>query len=207
MHTPVQHPHPTSILARLLGAAVLLGLAAPTAVFADAAPWKIDAAHTRVGFSVPHMVISDVEGRFHGVSGDIRIDDSKPGASSVRLEIEAASVDTDNDKRDEHLRSPDFFDAKKHPKLTFVSTGIKKAGKAYKVTGDLSIRGVTRRVTLRVELSKALKNPWGQTVRAARVTGKLNRKDFGLTWNKALEAGGVLVGEEITLDIRMELNR
>jgi polyisoprenoid-binding protein YceI len=185
-------------------------LALPAAALAASASgpseWKIDPAHTTVGFSVPHMVISEVEGRFREFSGDVRIDDDKPKDSKVTFVVKTASVDTDNDKRDDHLRSPDFFDSEKHPKMTFESKKIRKVGKDdYRVTGELTIRGVTRPVTLKVELSKPLKDPWGNTVRGVRVRGEIDRKDFGLTWNKVLEAGGVLVGDEVTIDIKMEL--
>jgi polyisoprenoid-binding protein YceI len=175
---------------------------------ASAAPWTIDPAHTRVGFTVPHMMVSNVEGRFHDVKGNVDLDDQDLTKSTVELTIGAASIDTENPDRDKHLKSPDFFDVAKYPNLTFKSTKITKAGKnKYKVLGDLTIRDQTKPVTLDVTLSDPIANPWGKQVRGAKVEGKLNRKDFGLNWNKSLDKGGVLVGDEVTLNIQVELNQ
>jgi polyisoprenoid-binding protein YceI len=175
---------------------------------AVAAPWDIDAAHTAAQFSVKHMMISTVRGEFQKVSGTVDIDDQDVAKSKLDIVIDAASINTRVQKRDEHLRSPDFFDVAKFPTLTFKSTKVEKAkdGKLL-VTGDLQMRGVTKAITLTVNtLTPAQKNPWGQTVRGVSASGKLNRKDFGLNWNKALEAGGVLVGDEVELLIDAELN-
>ncbi len=174
---------------------------------AEPAEWSVDAAHARVGFSVPHMVVSDVEGQFKTFSGKVVLDDADLTKSSVELSVDVASIDTDNADRDKHLRSGDFFAADKHPKITFKSTKIKKAGKAYKVTGDLTIRGVTKSVTLDVTLTDPVTNPWGKQVRGVKVSGKLKRQDFGVSWNKSLDKGGVLVGDEVTLNIKLELNK
>jgi polyisoprenoid-binding protein YceI len=187
----------------------LAALALTTTQLAHAEEWAIDAAHTRVGFTVPHLVVSEVEGVFHEVKGKIDIDDKDLTKSSVDLTITASSVDTGNADRDKHLKSPDFFDAAKYPTLTFKSTKIVKgAGKdKFKVTGDLKIRDVTKSVTLDVTGSDAITNPWGKQVRAVKVEGKVKRTDFGLTWNKTLEKGGVLVGEDVTISVRFELNK
>lgn len=175
---------------------------------AHAEEWAIDAAHTRVGFSVPHLVVSEVEGVFHEVKGKIDIDDKDLTKSTVDLTITASSVDTGNADRDKHLKAPDFFDVAKYPTLTFKSTKIAKAGKdKFKVTGDLKIRDVTKTVTLDVTASAPVQNPWGKQVRAVKVEGKLKRTDYGLNWNKALDKGGVLVGEDVTIAIRFELNK
>lgn len=189
---------------RLIAALPLLiaGLA-----HADAAEWKLDAGHTSVGFTVPHLVVSSVEGRFKEATAKISLDEADLTKSQVAVEINAASVDTGDTKRDEHLKSPDFFDVKKFPKLTFKSTKIAKAGAGYKLTGDLTIRDVTKSVTLDATLSAPIKTPWGNHARAARVSGKIKRSDFGLKWNKALEAGGVLVGEEVTLNVIAEVTK
>jgi polyisoprenoid-binding protein YceI len=174
---------------------------------ADAVEWKLDTSHTNVGFSVPHLVVSSVEGRFKEASAKVSLDDADLAKSEVSAEINAASIDTGDAKRDDHLRGPDFFDAKKFPKLTFKSTKVVKAGAGYKLTGNLTIRDVTKAVTLDATLSAPVKTPWGNQARAAKLTGKLKRTDFGLKWNKGLEAGGVLVGEEVTLNISAEVTK
>ena len=118
-----------------------------------------------------------------------------------------SSIDTGNQERDTHLRSGDFFDTAKFPQIAFKSTSIQKAGKAYKITGDLTIRGVTKRVTLDATLSDVIQSPWGNAVRAARLTGSVDRRDFGLTWNKALDKGGVLIGNTVTIDVKLEITK
>jgi polyisoprenoid-binding protein YceI len=174
---------------------------------ADAAEWKLDLSHSSVGFSVPHLVISSVEGRFKEASSKINIDDADPTKSQISVEIKPDSIDTGDAKRDEHLKGVDFFEVKKFPKLTFKSTKIAKAGATYKLTGDLTIRDITKTVTLDATLSAPVKTPWGNHARAAKLTGKIKRSDFGLKWNKALEAGGVVVGEEVTIDVKAEVTK
>ncbi len=190
----------------------VLALATATSLFsatamADVSEWAIDASHTHVGFSAPHMVVSEVEGQFKTFSGKVMLDEKELTKSRVEFSIDVASVDTDSKDRDKHLVGPDFFDAAKTPKITFVSESIKKAGKGYKVTGKLTMRGVTKQVTLDATISEAITNPWGKLVRAVKVSGKVNRQDFGVAWNKSLDKGGVLVGDEVTLDIKLELNK
>lgn len=177
-------------------------LAAPAAAFAST--WTLDASHADVAFSVRHMMVSNTKGRFSGVKGTLEIDDKDVTKSKIDVEIDVKTVDTREPKRDEHLRAPDFFDVAKHPTMTFASKSIAKAGSGFKVTGDLTIRGVTKSVVLDVTLTDAVKTPFGTTVRAVSGSTKINRKDFGLTWNKAIEAGGVAVGEEVTITIDAE---
>ncbi|MES1183741.1 MAG: YceI family protein [Myxococcales bacterium] len=174
---------------------------------ADSAEWKLDMTHSTVGFTVPHLVVSSVDGRFKEATATVNLDEADLAKSEVTVVINAASVDTGDAKRDEHLRSPDFFDAKKFPTLTFKSTKITKAGAGYKLSGNLTIRDVTKPVTLDATLSAPVKTPWGNQARAAKVTGKIKRSDFGLKWNKALEAGGVLVGEEVTINVKAEVTK
>ncbi|RYZ05342.1 MAG: polyisoprenoid-binding protein [Myxococcales bacterium] len=174
---------------------------------ADSVEWKLDTSHTTVGFSVPHLVVSSVDGRFKEATAKINLDDADLTKSQVSVEINAGSIDTGDQKRDDHLKSPDFFDAKKFPKLTFKSTKITKAGAGYKLTGDLTIRDVTKSVTLDATLSAPVKTPWGNQARAAKVTGKIKRGDFGLKWNKALETGGVVVGDDVTIDVKSEVTK
>lgn len=194
-----------NVLSSVLAMGLVIG-AGGTAIASD---WDIDAAHSTAQFSVRHMMVTTVRGQFDKVSGKVTLDEKNPTKSAVDFKIDAASINTREPKRDEHLRSPDFFDVKKFPDITFTSTKIAKAGKdKYKVTGDLTMHGVTKPITLQVSApATEMKSPFGQTVRGASATGKLNRKDFGLNWNKALEAGGVLVGDEVTVDVDLELVR
>jgi polyisoprenoid-binding protein YceI len=178
---------------------------APTMAFAST--WEIDPAHSNVEFSVRHMMVTTVKGHFQKVSGVVEIDDKNITKSSVEVTIDAASVDTREPKRDAHLKSPDFFDVAKYPVITFKSTKVEKAGTGkLKVTGDLTIHGVTKAVVLMVEgPSPAIKDPFGRTVRGVMATSKINRKDWGMTWNKALDTGGVLVSDEVKLELNAEL--
>jgi len=180
-------------------------------LLASAAPteWKIDTAHSSATFSIRHMMVSNVRGEFGNLTGTLMVDDADLTKSSVTAEIDAATINTRVAKRDEHLKSPDFFDVSKFPKLTFKSTKVEKAGNQLKVTGDLSIHGVTKSIVLTAELpTPAIKDPFGNTKRGFSATAKINRKDFGLHWNKALEVGGgVVVGEEVSINIDIEANQ
>jgi polyisoprenoid-binding protein YceI len=182
-------------------------LALATGGSALASEWKIDPSHSAAQFSVKHMMVSTVRGQFQKMTGTVNLDDQDATKSAVDITIDASSIDTREPKRDGHLKSPDFFDVAKFPTITFKSTKIEKTGAdKFKVTGDLTMHGQTHPVTLNVEgPGPATKSPWGAPVRGVTATGKLSRKDWGLTWNKALEAGGVLVGDEVTLQIDAEL--
>lgn len=166
--------------------------------------WTIDPLHTQIEFSVRHMGLSTVRGRFRTFAGSVTTDDGgRPVAVSV--DIETASIDTNAADRDAHLRSPDFFDAAAHPTIAFRSRDVRAlAGGRFEVVGDLTMHGVTLPVTLEAEVGEAIRDPWGQPRRAALVTGKLNRKDFGLAWNQVLEAGALLVGEEVRLSFDVQ---
>lgn len=179
--------------------------AAPTP--AGLTEWTIDPSHSHVGFSVPHMVVSEVEGKFKQWKGKALIDEKSLEKSQVSFTIEAASIDTADAKRDEHLKGPDFFDTAKYPQITFKSTKITKAGAGYNLQGDLTIHGVTKPVTLTATVSDGIANPWGNLVRAVKITGKVKRTDFGLNWNKTLDKGGLLVGETVDLNLKLEINR
>jgi len=168
--------------------------------------WNIDGSHSTAEFSVRHLMITNVKGRFGTLSGTVDYDPEKPEASQIDVTIDATSIDTRDEKRDAHLRSPDFFDVEKFPSLTFKSTSVKKTDDGFAATGDLTIHGVTKPVTLEVEgPSDQSKDPWGNTRIGASATAKINRKDFGLNWNAALEAGGVLVGEQVKISIEVSL--
>jgi polyisoprenoid-binding protein YceI len=179
------------------------------AVPARASVWEIDAMHSSAGFSVKHMMVSNVKGTFGKVTGTLDLNDKDPIKSTVNVSIDASTINTNEPKRDAHLKSPDFFDVAKYPTITFKSTKVEKAGKAkFKVTGELSMHGVTKPVVLTVEgPTPEMKNSMMNTFsRGASATGKINRKDWGLTWNKPLEsAGGVLVGDDVSLAIDVEL--
>lgn len=167
------------------------------------ATWQIDPSHTSVEFAVKHMVVTTVKGLFSEVSGTIELDEQDLSRSLARAEISAASIDTRWPERDAHLRSADFLDAENFPTLTFRSTAIEPNGDRYKLYGDLTIRGITRPVVLEAEFNGQGKDPWGGTRAGFSATGTIDRKDFSMTWNGALEAGGLLVGDQvkITLDV------
>ena len=194
------------MISKLSRSARAFALVALASLPAFAANYTLDGGHSRVGFGVKHMMVTSVKGQFKAFSGTVSIDDADVTKSVVKVDIDVASVDTNNEKRDEHLKSADFFDVQNHPKMTFASTSVKKAGQKLLVTGDLTLHGVTKPVTLTVEgPSKEWTNPWGQVVRGASATGKFNRKDFGMTFGKVTEAGGVLVADEVNLDFDLEL--
>lgn len=164
--------------------------------------WNIDAVHSQATFSVKHMMISTVRGRFDVLSGKLDIDEAHPENSWVEAEVDAASINTHDPKRDGHLVSADFFDVAQFPKITFKSTKVEPVGKdEYRVIGDLTIHGVTKQETFHAEYSGQLKDLYGLQRAAFSVKGTVNRKDFGLNWNVALESGGVLVGDKVTIEI------
>lgn len=172
-----------------------------------AATWKIDQAHTTVEFKIRHLMVSWVKGVFSDVEGTVDIDPADLAKSTTKVRIGTASIDTNNQKRDDHLRSPDFFNAAKFPAMTFVSRQVEVAnGQPVKIVGDLTILDVTREVALEVEdFSQTVTDPWGNTRRGASASTQINRSDYGLTWNKALEAGGVVVGDEVHINLEIEL--
>jgi len=185
----------------------IIALALP--VLALASTWNIDPEHSNVGFKVRHLMVSNVKGNFEKFTGTVDINDRDITKSKVEVNIDTNSINTSVQKRDEHLRSADFFDVAKYPEMTFVSKKVAKFGKdKLKVTGFLTLHGVTREVVLDVEgPSKESKDPWGNIRKGATATTKINRKDFGLVWNKALETGGVAVGDEITITLEIEMIR
>lgn len=194
-----------SIIASAVTGTFLLGASAT----AFGANWEVDPAHSTVGFAVRHMMVSTVHGSFAKYSGTIAIDDADVSKSTAHIEIDATSVTTGNDKRDEHLRSPDFFDTAHFPKLVFDATRVERKGDgSLAMTGNLTIKNVTRPVILSVtSLSGEVKDPWGGTRRGATATTKISRKEFGLSWNKALETGGAVVGDEVTIQLEVELTK
>lgn len=170
--------------------------------------WEIDPVHSSAQFSVRHLMVSNVRGEFTRVSGTLRYDPANPAASRVEAAIEAASINTREPQRDQHLRSADFFDVEKFPAITFQSKHVSGEDGELRVTGDLTIHGVTREVTLDVEgPTPAVRDPWGNIRIGASASTKINRKDFGLNWNAVLEAGGFVVGDEVKISLDIEAVR
>ena len=190
---------------RLFSTATFLALAAVPAL-AGAATYDIDSAHSAATFTVRHLMVSNVRGEFGKTTGTVVYDEKDPTKSTVEATIDVSTINTRDPKRDGHLKSPDFFDAEKFPTITFKSKAITRAGKGkLKMKGDLTMHGVTKEVVLDLEApAKPVKSPWGTEVYGVQAAGKINRKDFGVSWNKTLEAGGLLVGDEVRIAINVE---
>jgi len=171
-----------------------------------ASNWDIDPAHTTVGFSVRHMMVSNVRGEFGKVTGAVNWHDTDVTKSTAEATVDATTINTREPKRDDHLKSADFFDVAKYPTITFKSTTVKKLGAdRLQIKGDLTMHGITKPVTLEATYTNEVKDPWGNTRRGASAHTKLNRKDFDLKWNKTLESGGVLVGDDVDITLDLEL--
>jgi polyisoprenoid-binding protein YceI len=167
--------------------------------------WQFDLAHSGISFWVRHLLVSKVRGSFTRFAGDLHFNEAVPAESHLEVQIEAASVDTHEAKRDEHLRSPDFFDAAKYPHLTFRSTRVEAAGsERYRVTGDLTIHGVTHEATLDVEYAGRVKDPWGGERAGFSARSTIDRKDFGIVFNQVLDAGGLALGDKVEIAIEIE---
>lgn len=168
--------------------------------------YVIDPSHSHAAFSVRHLMVSNVRGEFQRFSGEVSYDPARPEATAVNVSIDVASINTREEKRDAHLRSADFFDAERFPAITFASKGAKKSGDGIALVGDLTIHGVTREVTVAVEdITAEHKDPWGNSRIGGSASTKIKRSDFGMTWNSAIEAGGVLVGDEVKIQLEVEL--
>jgi polyisoprenoid-binding protein YceI len=185
---------------------IVLGLALLAPVPAWTATWEADPAHSQVGFAIRHMMIATVRGTFNAFTAAATGDPAKPTEATIVATIQAASIDTGNEKRDGHLKTADFLDVEKHPTITFKSKKIESAGAGKaKVTGDLTLHGVTKEVVLDVEgPTQVVKDPMGNTKAGAHATTKINRKDFGIVWNKTMDGGGLMVGDEVTITIDVE---
>jgi len=183
---------------------VLILLVIPALVWP--ATWQIDPDHSSFQFKIRHLMVSNVKGGFTKPTGTVIMDDQDEANLKVELMIDAASIDTGHAKRDEHLKSPDFFDAAKHPTITFVSKKVTKAASGIKVTGDLTIRGMTKEVTVDVEgPTPVVKDPRGAFRRGASGHTRINRRDFGIAWNRVLDTGGVVIGDEVDIYVEVEL--
>lgn len=189
-----------------LSSIALAAALSPVNLPALAETWVADAAHSSIGFSVRHVMVSNVKGAFGKFTASVDGSPTDPGSAKISATIEVASVDTRDAARDGHLRSADFFDAEKFPQMTFVSTKVEKTSETTaKVTGDLTIRGVKRPVVLDVEYTAPVKSMQGKTVIGASATGKVSRKDFGVSWSKSLDGGGVVVGDDVKIQLDLEL--
>lgn len=191
---------------------IVLGLIAAVLsfpIFASESTWQIDPDHSNLQFKIQHLTVSNVKGSFAKAKGVVNIDSQNLADLKVDLTIDVASINTNHAKRDEHLRGPDFFDVAKYPVITFVSKKVTPTGiNRLKVTGDLTIRNITREVTVDVEgPTPEVKDPWGNLRRGATGTTRINRKDFGITWNKVLDTGGLVVGDEVDITVEVELVR
>ena len=185
----------TLALALLLGGAV------------QAATYTIDTSHSSVGFKVKHMMVSNVRGTFDSFEGTIEFDEADPAGWSVAAVIQMASVNTADEKRDAHLINPDFFDVENHPTMTFASTGVEKKGDGWILKGDLTLHGVTKPVELEMEYNGSIDDPWGNHRAGFTAEGKIDRRDFGITWNNTLDKGGLAVGNDVTISLEIEAIR
>jgi len=184
---------------------ILIALFSITLISAQS-KWNIDASHSSIRFAVDHMVISEVEGIFSAYEGSIITTAADFSDAKINFTVDVNSVNTDNAKRDEHLRGADFFETEKYPKMTFVSTSVTKTGEnKYNLKGKLSLHGVTKEITLVMAYGGTTKDPWGNTKAGLKVTGVINRTDFGLKYNSVLEAGSLMIGEDVTITAKVEL--
>ncbi len=174
------------------------------AIGLNGAVLKVDKSHSEVGFSIKHLMITNVNGNFSDFDADIQYDTQSKKFEKFNASVMTSSIDTGIEKRDNHLRSADFFEVEKYPKMTFSMTSYTLDGDEGMLSGNLTIHGVTKNVTFEVENNGMIKDPWGNTRTAFTLEAKINRKDFGLTWNKALEAGGVVVGEKVKITVEIE---
>jgi polyisoprenoid-binding protein YceI len=173
---------------------------------APSSTWTVDPMHAEVGFAVRHLMISTVRGRFGRVAGTVKLDDKDLANAKIDVEVDVTSIDTRQDQRDAHLRSPDFFDADNFPTMHFAGTRIEgDINGEFKIIGNLTVRGTTRPITLEATAEGRGRDPWGNDRAGFSAKGKLNRSEFGLTWNQVLEAGGVTVGDEVKISIDVEL--
>lgn len=176
----------------------------PAVVAAEPAHWNVDPEHSTIEFRVAHMVVSKTSGRFMDYSGFVEMDAEAGAFKAIEATIKTASVNTNHEKRDAHLRNADFFDVEKFPTMTYKMKSYKKTGEGYTAIGDFTLRGVTKEITLTGNFNGVSKDPWGNTRAGFHADGKLNRKDFGMVWNKTLDSGGLVVGDEVYLHLDIE---
>lgn len=189
--------------------AVFVVLLALSFTFVNAqTAWKIDRSHSNVGFAVTHLIISEVTGQFKSFDGNIEFSKEDLSDAKINFSIDVASITTDNEGRDKHLKSDDFFNAEKFPKITFVGKSIKKIdGKKFKLVGDFTMRDVTKSITLDVVYNGTVKDPWGNTKAGFKISGEVNRFDYNLKWNNLMEAGGAVVSKDVAMSVNLELSK
>ena len=185
-------------------AAVLVALAGSAATSSAADKYTVDPTHSSIGFAVRHMVVSKVKGYFNEYTATILYDDKDITKSSAEVTIKTASIDTRDAKRDEHLRTPDFFDAAKYPEIAFKSKRIEKSGEGFVAVGDLTMRGVTKEIQLPFTFAGVVTDPWGNTRLGLSASTKLNRQDYGVSWSKSLDSGGLVVADDVEIAIEIE---
>lgn len=188
---------------------IFLVLISALAVPSLAATWEIDDTHTAAKFKIRHLMVSNVYGQITGAKGNLEMDDKDPSKTKGSITLDVATINTNNEKRDAHLKGEDFFEVSKFPTMTYQITKVSKVknGK-YKMEGDLTVKGITKPVTLKeVEITPTVKDPWGGTRRGLAGTTTINRKDFGLTWNKAMDGGGVVIGDTVEVEVAAELKQ
>lgn len=169
--------------------------------------YAFDKAHSTLGFSVTHLMVSKVPGQFNDYEGKVVFDANDLAASKIDVTIQTASIDTNNEKRDVHLKTADFFDAEKFPTIMFVSKSIAKEGDQYKATGDLTLKGVTKEISFPLTIAGPVASPMGDTALGLEASFKLNRQDYGITWNKALDSGGLMVSDDVNINISVEAHK
>lgn len=192
---------------RLQSSVLLMGVAllASSVVFAE--DYSIDKAHSSIGFSAKHLMVSKTNGQFTDYDGTINFDPSDLAKSKVEVTVKAASITTNMEKRDAHLKGADFLDVEKFPTLTFATKSIAQSGDGYQLTGDLTIKGVTKEISVPAEISGPVKSPMGGTVIGIHSNFKINRQDYGVSWNKTMDSGGVVVSDDVVVDINIEANK
>jgi polyisoprenoid-binding protein YceI len=208
MRNPAHTPHPRKPHMRTLRMATL-ATAFAFSLPASAATYTIDPGHTNVGFKVKHMMVSNVRGNFGDVSGTVEYDAAKPEATKVQATVKVVTINTGDAKRDEHLRAPDFFDAVAFPEIRFASTSVQNiSASGFDVAGTLTMHGVSKPITFRFTTPSAeVKDPWGNTKSGFTATARINRQDWGVSWSKTTDQGGVVVSDEVDIEIEVELNR
>jgi len=189
----------------LIGMVLNIGFGYATASFAEMAKWKLDHDHSTIGFQVAHMVVSKTNGKFTEYSGVVEMDAEAQEFKSIEAVIQTASVTTDHQKRDDHLRSPDFFDVQKFPTMIYTMKSYKKSGDNYTAVGELTLLGVTKEITLSGTFNGVAQDPWGNTRAGFTAEGIINRKDFGMKFSKLLDSGGMLVGDEVKIKLEIEV--
>ena len=189
----------------LIGMVFSVGVGYATGSFAETAKWNLDHDHSTVGFQVSHMVVSKTNGKFTEYSGIVEMDPEAEEFKTIDAVIQTASVTTDHQKRDEHLRSPDFFDVQKFPTMTYTMKSYKKTGDNYTAVGELTLLGVTKEITLVGTFNGVAQDPWGNTRAGFTAAGTINRKDFGMKFSKLLDNGGMIVGDEVKINLEIEV--